>query len=204
MKGFLIRRFIYYPYRKLLIFTFTLYTITKPNKRVAIVNFLQLLTTGPDHMPNLYDTAVGLRFMLQLPFFFKSPWTKSTALSIMLNRLGNRQSNFLDIVQNLIYSQKQSPYARLLQQAGIGFGDLEDLVYKQTLEGALEVLFKNGVFLTVDEFKGRCPVIRGSFCMQGSSRSTSQSQLQSACGGPDWWKQRKGHSGPDGFRLPEN
>ena len=123
-------------------------------------------TMDSDSMPSLYDTAVGLRFMLQLPFFFRSPWTKDTALSIMRNRLKNRKFNFLNIARDSIFSHKLSPYARLFQQAGVGLSDLENLVRTETLEGALEILFQNGVFLTVDEFKGRCPVIRGSFSMQ--------------------------------------
>ena len=50
--------------------------------------------------------------------------------------------------------------------AGMVFQDLEKLVQQEGLSGALEELFKQGVYLTVDEFKGRTEVVRGSFCMQ--------------------------------------
>ena len=50
----------------------------------------------------------------------------------------------------------------MLKQAGCRFGDLEELVAREGLEGALQILFVNGIYLTVDEFKGRRPVVRGS------------------------------------------
>ena len=41
-------------------------------------------------------------------------------------------------------------------------GDLEALVHREGLDGALAVLVKRGVYLTFDEFKGRTAIVRGS------------------------------------------
>src|SRR5439155_16778687 len=51
---------------------------------------------------------------------------------------------------------------RLLEYAGCEYGDLERLVRLEGVEGALEALSRRGVYLTVNEFKGRSPAIRGS------------------------------------------
>jgi hypothetical protein len=50
----------------------------------------------------------------------------------------------------------------LLDAAGCSCGDVEQLVHREGLDGALGELARLGVYLTVDEFKGRRPVRRGS------------------------------------------
>ena len=55
-----------------------------------------------------------------------------------------------------------SVYRRLLHHAGCELGDLERLVRRDGLERALRQLLAQGVHLTVDEAKGRQPVVRGS------------------------------------------
>ena len=46
--------------------------------------------------------------------------------------------------------------------AGCEYGDLERLVSQNGVEGTLRILYRRGVYLTVDEFKGRRPAKRGS------------------------------------------
>jgi hypothetical protein len=58
------------------------------------------------------------------------------------------------------------PYRRLLEIAGCAPGDLEALVLREGVEGALEQLYRAGVYLTLDEFKGRCPVVRGGVTVE--------------------------------------
>jgi hypothetical protein len=61
-----------------------------------------------------------------------------------------------------IYADDQSPYHQLLRLSGCVYGDVETLVRREGVEGALAVLCRSGVYLTVDEFKGRRPAVRGS------------------------------------------
>jgi hypothetical protein len=48
---------------------------------------------------------------------------------------------------------------------GVTYGDLAALVDREGIEGALHTLYLHGIYLTVDEFKGRRPVVRGSLSM---------------------------------------
>ncbi len=77
-------------------------------------------------------------------------------------RLARREAAFLELVTRTVYADPQSPYRRLLELAGCERGDLERLVRAEGVEGALHVLFRQGVYLTIDEFKGRRAARRGS------------------------------------------
>src|SRR5205085_10349069 len=76
--------------------------------------------------------------------------------------LSVREIDFLDLARWAIYDFAPSPYRKLLDIAGCEQGDLERLVMAEGVEGALRILYARGVYLTVDEFKGRKPAIRGS------------------------------------------
>jgi hypothetical protein len=76
--------------------------------------------------------------------------------------LATREPAFLRKVLHAVYREPGSPYARLFEHAGCEYGDLERLVTDRGLDGALSELAASGVYLTVDEFKGRRPVTRGS------------------------------------------
>ena len=81
---------------------------------------------------------------------------------ILGRRLECRAADFLALVRQTISPYPQNPYRQLLGLAGIEYGDLEKLVTQDGVEGALHTLFRHGVYLAVDEFKGRRPVVRGS------------------------------------------
>ncbi len=53
-----------------------------------------------------------------------------------------------------------SPYCRLLEHAGFTLSNVRQLVSELGLEGALGRLYDAGVYVTMDEFKGRQPVRR--------------------------------------------
>jgi hypothetical protein len=109
------------------------------------------------------DTArVGARFLLGLPGWLRRPIDGATARAVVRARLAARETDFLTLVRRFVYRADRSPYRRLLQLAGCEYGDLERLVHQDGVEGALTTLFSHGVFLTVDELKGRRPAVRGS------------------------------------------
>ncbi len=105
---------------------------------------------------------LGLKFMAGLPLFLHRPVSEKNAIGTLRRRLVNRESLFMDMVRRNIYAGPSSPYLRLLRRAGCEAGDLEKLVREAGVEGALKALYRAGVYLTVNEFKGRCPVARGS------------------------------------------
>ena len=64
-----------------------------------------------------------------------------------------------------VYQSPASPYRALLEHAGCTQGDLVRLVERDGVEGALRALLREGVYLTVEELKGRRPVRRGALTL---------------------------------------
>jgi hypothetical protein len=108
------------------------------------------------------EAILGARFLAKLPAFLRSPIGVAEAEAILRRRHAERETDFLALARRAVYGHPASPYRRLLKRAGCEYGDLERLVRDEGLEGALRVLFRHGVFLTVAELKGRCSVVRGS------------------------------------------
>ena len=89
------------------------------------------------------------------------------ALPLLQKRLAERETALLGLVRNLIFEQPSGPYRDLMAVAGIECGDVEHLVTDLGVEGALEALQRAGVYLTVEEFKGRRAIVRGSTTIRG-------------------------------------
>jgi hypothetical protein len=81
---------------------------------------------------------------------------------IVRGRLQRRERDFLELVRSAVFGHARSPYLRILRHAGCEYGDLERLVGSDGLEGALENIYRRGVYLSVEELKGKRPVQRGS------------------------------------------
>ncbi len=113
-------------------------------------------------MSSLPDLLVASRFFFRLPAFLRRPVTGQEARVILRRRLEQREHTFLALARRALYGNPESPYRQLLDFAGCEYGDLERLVSQDGIEQALRVLFVKGVYLTVDEFKGRRPVTRGT------------------------------------------
>jgi len=118
---------------------------------------------------SFHDLAVGARFFFSLPRFLRARLTPERATAIFERRLQNREENFLRLAARGIFSRPGSPYHVLLRNTGCRYGDLADLVRKDGLETALSVLFRAGVFLTSEEYKGRREVRRGTLRLAVSS-----------------------------------
>ncbi len=119
-------------------------------------------------LPPPADILTGIKFALSLRRVFRRPLTPDQALGVLRRRLERREDDFLDTARRAIYGNPLSPYQELLRRAGCEFEDLERLVRRAGLEGALLELFRQGVYLTVDEFKGRQPAVRGSLALNVS------------------------------------
>ena len=110
----------------------------------------------------LSDLAAGTRLFRHLPQFLRRPVSLAHARMTIQHRLASREKDFLALAARFIYGRPASPYQKLLRLAGCELGDLERLVRQEGLEGALAELLRRDVYLTVDEFKGRCPAVRGT------------------------------------------
>src|SRR5947208_15981190 len=114
----------------------------------------------------LADAAVAARLLWGIPPLLRHQISPQEARATVARRLARREADFLALARRTIYANPGSPYRRLLEVAGCEAGDLERLARQEGLEGALRALFRQGVYLTVDEFKGRRPAVRGSVTVE--------------------------------------
>jgi hypothetical protein len=114
------------------------------------------------------DARAAWRLIRSLIPFLRTPLTLPQAQEILRVRLARRSTEFLTLIRQRVYGPSGGPYRTLLDAAGCTYGDVETLVRREGLEGALRELARHGVYLTVDEFKGRRPVRRGSLTFETS------------------------------------
>src|SRR6185503_12338348 len=103
----------------------------------------------------------GWQLLRGLRPLLRSPLDVPRARIALRDRLEQREADFLWLVRHAVYERALSPYHELLDAAGCRYPDLERLVRQDGVEGALRALFRSGVYLTVDEFKGRRSIRRG-------------------------------------------
>jgi len=115
---------------------------------------------------SLNDLLTGFRFVQKTPSFLRHRISPEEALATLRARRENREGDFLRLMKAAVYENPRSPYLALLKHAGCEYEDLKAAVHAGGLEGTLEKLFDQGVYLTVNEFKGRAPVRRGGYIIQ--------------------------------------
>jgi hypothetical protein len=138
-----------------------------------------------DRRITLDDLTTGARFLGALPGFLRSPLDLETARRGLAHRLERREADFIEHLRLAVYAVPTSPYRELLRWAGCEHGDLARLIHADGVESALGTLLRAGVYLTVGEFKGRQPVVRGSATLEvdpgrfRNPRATLQVQARS-------------------------
>jgi hypothetical protein len=110
----------------------------------------------------LTDLCLAARFVRHVPGHLRRPVTIDGAAALVRERRTRREADFLTLMARTVYGNPASPYRPLLALAGCEEGDLARLVGTDGVEGALQALFRAGVYLTIDELKGRRPVRRGA------------------------------------------
>jgi hypothetical protein len=111
-------------------------------------------------MPVLGKLAANARYAFGLRGFLRHSIDLEEARSLLQSYLAQREASFLRVLERGVYAQRNSPYRWLLQQAGIDFEDVRQLVAQTGVEGTLERLYDAGVYVTLEEFKGRQPLRR--------------------------------------------
>lgn len=110
------------------------------------------------------QTRMYWRFARDLRKFLKEPVTLEQSRQIIKQRLEDREKNLLTMVKRTIYENEASPYLKLLKLAGCEYGDFEQMVRSDGIEAALRKLSEEGVYISVEEFKGKEDVTRGGRC----------------------------------------
>jgi len=104
------------------------------------------------------------RFISGLRKFNKMRFAPEEAINLartfIKQRVAAREDNFLNLVEKGIFQNAKSPYLKLLRPKRITFEDLKSWVSRHGLEASLRTLESEGVYFTVNEFKGNVPVRR--------------------------------------------
>jgi hypothetical protein len=108
----------------------------------------------------LDDLKMYARFGWGLRSFLRHTISLEQAKEIVRRRMGEREKNFLRLVERGIFGYPRSPYLRLLKLAQVELGDIQRMVRSKGLENALHELREAGVYITFEEFKGRDPIVR--------------------------------------------
>ena len=104
------------------------------------------------------------RFIDGLRKFSKERMEPEQAIALahifIKKRVEAREENFLNLIEKGIFQYSKSPYKELFKSRRIRFEDLKSWVGQDGIEASLHRLVREGIYFTVDEFKGRVPVIR--------------------------------------------
>lgn len=108
----------------------------------------------------LSELRAAAGFLGGLRPFLQRPLDLATAHRILEAQLAAREQTFARVLQHAVFDNPPSPYRRLLQWAGITFGDVSAMLAQDGLDRTLEKLYDAGVYLTLEEFKGWRPIRR--------------------------------------------
>ncbi|MBI2303936.1 MAG: hypothetical protein HYU86_04215 [Chloroflexi bacterium] len=106
------------------------------------------------------DLKMFVRYVGGLGRFLSRPQTLEESRRRIEHHMRTREESFLRILERGVFSNPKSPYRRLFTHAGIELGDVARGVRHEGVEETLEKLYHQGVYITLDEFKGRRPIQR--------------------------------------------
>lgn len=109
------------------------------------------------HMQNILSS---LQFGISLPGVLKAPYSSAQAEIDLRQGIEDRTRHFLELCDSEVFSKPEGVFGRLFSRAGISRDQIDSMATQQGPENALLELAEKGVFLDIDEFKGRKPVIR--------------------------------------------
>src|SRR5688572_10215098 len=100
------------------------------------------------------------RYASGLRTFFAAPVKHDQCLAAVQNQLRRRTETFLSILERGVFQNAGSPWLALLRHAQVEFSQVVRWVERSGVEGALDELYARGVYLTLDEFKAKKPILR--------------------------------------------
>lgn len=118
----------------------------------------------------LDDLRMLVRFVRGLVPFFTELRDTQGAMEILADGRARRTERFLALLRRAVFEYPARPYGRLFHSAGFDFAKTERLVLQYGIEAALERLLDAGVYLTLDEFKGRVPIRRAGIEIAAAAR----------------------------------
>jgi len=114
-----------------------------------------------DFLDNKINHAkMYLRFVLGLKSFLKKKITFEESREIVKKGMQQREENFLKILKKGVFEYKKSPYLTLFKLCHCEYNDIAKLVSRQGLEETLKIIKDDGVYIKIEEFKGKKPIVR--------------------------------------------
>ncbi|MBC7789829.1 MAG: hypothetical protein H7Z74_07770 [Anaerolineae bacterium] len=117
-----------------------------------------VMQTSATHWTHELRAAAG--FLGGLQVFLKRRLDLAGASRILELQLAAREQTFTQVMQHAVFENPASPYRRLLEWAGITLADVLSMLSQVGLDATLENLYGAGVHVTLQEFKGRYPIVR--------------------------------------------
>jgi hypothetical protein len=106
------------------------------------------------------ELSTFARFTATLPGYLRRRMEAAEARRRLADTVANREENFLRIVERGVFGNPASPYRHLFRLAGAELGDVRAMVRSDGLDTALGRLYDAGMYVTLDEVKGRRPIER--------------------------------------------
>ncbi len=122
-------------------------------------------------MSLLGDVQRTFRYARGLRAYWRRPLNMGDPAATVRARLARREAALAALLRQAVFAYADSPYLWLLRNAGIEEGDVAALVAEYGVEGALRRLHAEGVYVTLDEFKGNTPIRRGSQTLETQAAS---------------------------------
>jgi hypothetical protein len=106
--------------------------------------------------------APYLRFAAELLRYGREPLTLPRAAEQVRDKLARRDAALADLLERHAYGAEPGPYRALLDAAGWTKASVLARLGQVGADATLRELAESGVHITLEEFKGRQPVVRGS------------------------------------------
>jgi hypothetical protein len=117
---------------------------------------------APKQRTRIDEARMFGRFVRGLRGFLSQPIPLEHCSELLRRAHERRRDSFLSLMHRGVYENPTSPYRELLRWAGVEYGDLVRMIREGGVEETLGRLFEAGVYITIDEFKGRLPIRRGT------------------------------------------
>jgi len=105
------------------------------------------------------------RLGLAMPGRLRRTVTHDAAVALLTEQLAARETMFLDSAARLIYATGDNIFHRMLRHVDCDHAELTRRVRAHGLEATLAGLRDQGVRLSLEEFKGLCPIERPGLCL---------------------------------------
>lgn len=114
------------------------------------------------------DVRMARRYLAGLREFWRTPAHLSDAAETIRAWLADRENALARMLQRQVFANPHSPYLPLLRAARLDEARVLTLLQQCGVEGCLQRLYEAGVYLTLDEFKGKRPLQRPGVEAAGS------------------------------------